>query len=55
MLDIMTASDDSDVEGGIDRRLGDEDLQDNHWSQAPVACRRDILFVSHGQTQLLLP
>ena len=51
----MISSDDSDVEGGIDRGLGDEGLLDNHWSQALVACRPDFLFVSHRQHQLLLP
>ena len=51
----MTAPDDSDVEGGIDRALGDERLLDNRWSQALAACRRDFLFVSHRRRQLFLP
>ena len=32
MLDIATVADDSDVEGGIDKGLGDEGLLDNRWS-----------------------
>ena len=55
MLDIVITSDDSDVEGVINRGLGDEGLLDNHWSQALVACRQDFQFVSHKRRQLLLP
>ena len=48
MVDIVAASDESDVEGGINRGLGGEGLLDNCWSQALAACRRDFLFDSHS-------
>ena len=35
----MTALNEADAEGGIDRVLGDEGLLDNHWSQAFATCR----------------
>ena len=37
MLDIVTAPNESYVEGGIDRGLGDEGLLHNCWSQALAA------------------
>ena len=40
MLDIVTAPNESDVEGGIDRGLGDEGLLHNCWSQALAAQRK---------------
>ena len=40
MLDTATVSDDSYVEGGIDKGLGDEGLLDNRWSQALAAYTR---------------
>ena len=46
MLDIATAPDESDVEEGIDRGLGDEGLLNNHGSQALTACRGNFLFGS---------
>ena len=55
LVDIIVASDGSDVEGGIDKGLGDEGLLDNRWSQALAAYKRDFLFDSHRRRQLLLP
>ena len=52
-LQVLDALGRSDAEGGVERVLGNGRLLENRFSQALAAHRKDFLFASHIQYQLL--